>query len=107
MSITFKQFLSELMVDIDPSQDVNTQIQDIRKTSMNAQRSPATVAKQQADAATKNRQQVDADDSEPANIKSLKAQIARNKEQLFRLQQQLVRQQESNKARQPNNVGQV
>lgn len=99
---TFKQFLNELMVDIDPSADPNSTIQDVRKQQMTAQRSPQTVAKQQADAAAQNRQTVDANKTEPPQIHTLKTQIARVKEQLMRLQQQLVRAQVSAGGQAPN-----
>jgi len=99
---TFKQYLAELMVDIDPKADANATIQDVRKAQMTAQRSPQTVAKQQADAAVQNRQVVDADKTSPPQIKTLQTQIARVKEQLMRLQQQLVRAQASASAGQTN-----
>lgn len=91
---TFKQYLTELMVDIDPSQDPNAQIQNIRKMSMMAQRSPQTVAKQQSDQAQAQRTQ-QANNPGSDETKVLRDQIARMKEQLFRLQQQLVRKEES------------
>lgn len=94
--LTFKQFLTELMVDLDPNEDPTQQMMNVRKTQLMAKRSPTRAIKAQSD---QNKQALAAASASNAPSASLEAQIARKKDEIFRLQQRLVKmkQQEANK----------
>lgn len=83
---TFKQFLAELMVDVDPEQDATDQLMKVRQAQLMAKRSPERVTKNQLKQA--QQQKVAAAQSTDATS-GLKMQIARKKEELFKLQQKL------------------
>lgn len=93
---TFKQFLTELMVDVDPEQDASDQLIKVRQAQLMAKRSPERVTKGQLQQA--QQQKVAAAQSTDATS-GIKMQIAKKKEELFKLQQKLdkmVKQQQAN-----------
>jgi hypothetical protein len=85
---TFKQFLIEVMVDMDPTQDPTTQLQQVRKNQLIAKRSPERLAKQELNKAKE--QTAIARASTDEHTKALQIQIARKREELARLQQRLI-----------------
>lgn len=76
------------MVDVDPTQDATTQLQQVRKAQLTAKRAPEQVAKQEIDKAKE--QSAIARASTDERTKPIQVQIARKKEELARLQQRLV-----------------
>lgn len=91
---SFKQFLTELMIDLDPEKSPSDTFQDIRKTQLMAQRSPQRVIRQQTMAA-KDQQQAAMKSTNNAT-KNIEVQIARKKQELFRLEQQLANARQAN-----------
>lgn len=85
--LTFKQYLAELMVDIDPAADPNDTINAVRQAAQLGKTAPQRVAKQQAD---KARAEQNLAQQQKSPTSALEVQIARKKQELLQLQQRLL-----------------
>lgn len=94
---TFKQFLAELMIDVDPEMNPTQQMVDVRKAQLLAKRSPTRAIKAQQD---QNKQALAAASASNAPSATLEQQIARKKDEIYRLQQRLVRMKKQEAAQQ-------
>lgn len=83
---TFKQFLSEIMVDVDPEATASQQLLNVRQKQMMAKKDPQRVRREEIQKAKEQKAAANVS-TEPTA--ALEKQIAAKKEELFRMQQRL------------------
>lgn len=93
--LTFKQFLLELMVDVDPEATATQQLTNVRQKQMMAKKDPQRVRREEID---KAKQQKAAANVSTEPTAGLEKQIASKKEELFRMQERLAQMKKSQPA---------
>jgi len=84
--LTFKQFLAELMVDVDPEASTSQQLMDVRQKQLMAKKDPQRVRREELQKATQQKAAANVSTEPTAGLEK---QIATKKEELFRMQQRL------------------
>lgn len=84
--LTFKQFLSEIMVDVDPEASATQQLTDVRKKQLMAKKDPQRVRREEIEKAKQEKAVANISTDPTA---ALEKQIATKKEELHRTQQRV------------------